>query len=69
MIEDCKAGRIGVIITKSISRFARNTLDTFELCKNPKGSHPAIIEKEMWETVQLEMERRKTFRKYEENCL
>lgn len=28
MIEDCKAGNIDMIITKSISRFARNTLDT-----------------------------------------
>ncbi|WP_149734583.1 recombinase family protein [Propionispora hippei] len=28
MIEDCKAGKIDRIITKSISRFARNTLDT-----------------------------------------
>jgi len=27
MIEDCKAGKIDMIITKSISRFARNTLD------------------------------------------
>ena len=28
MIEDCKGGKIDMIITKSISRFARNTLDT-----------------------------------------
>ena len=28
MIEDCKLGKIDMIITKSISRFARNTLDT-----------------------------------------
>lgn len=28
MIEDCKAGKIDMIITKSISRFARNTLDS-----------------------------------------
>ncbi len=28
MVEDCKAGKIDMIITKSISRFARNTLDT-----------------------------------------
>ena len=28
MIEDCKAGKIDYIITKSISRFARNTVDT-----------------------------------------
>ena len=27
MIADCEAGRIGMIVTKSISRFARNTLD------------------------------------------
>jgi len=27
MIADCKAGKIDMIITKSISRFARNTLD------------------------------------------
>ena len=28
MIEDCKNGKIDYIITKSISRFARNTVDT-----------------------------------------
>ena len=28
MIEDCKARKIDMVITKSISRFARNTLDT-----------------------------------------
>lgn len=27
MIEDCQAGKIDMIFTKSISRFARNTLD------------------------------------------
>ncbi|WP_242652577.1 recombinase family protein [Desulfofarcimen acetoxidans] len=27
MIKDCEAGKIDIIITKSISRFARNTLD------------------------------------------
>jgi site-specific DNA recombinase len=27
MIEECMAGKIDMIITKSISRFARNTLD------------------------------------------
>lgn len=28
MLEDCKAGKIDYIITKSVSRFARNTVDT-----------------------------------------
>jgi DNA invertase Pin-like site-specific DNA recombinase len=27
MIKDCREGKIEMIITKSISRFARNTLD------------------------------------------
>lgn len=30
MIEDCKAGKIDLIITKSIARFARNTLDCID---------------------------------------
>jgi len=30
MIEDCKAGKIDRIMTKSISRFARNTLDSLK---------------------------------------
>ena len=30
MIEDCKAGKIDLIVTKSVSRFARNTLDCLE---------------------------------------
>ena len=30
MIKDCKAGKIDYIITKSISRFARNTVDTLQ---------------------------------------
>lgn len=36
MIEDCKAGKIDVIITKSISRFARNTLDTLNYVRQLK---------------------------------
>lgn len=30
LIKDCRAGRIDVVLTKSISRFARNTLDLLE---------------------------------------
>ena len=37
MIEDALAGKIDLIITKSVSRFARNTVDSLttvrELCK------------------------------------
>jgi site-specific DNA recombinase len=31
MIEDCKAGKIDLILTKSMSRFARNVKDTLEI--------------------------------------
>ena len=33
MIEDCKSGKIDLIITKSISRFARNTLDCLKFVR------------------------------------
>ncbi|TCT14537.1 DNA invertase Pin-like site-specific DNA recombinase [Natranaerovirga pectinivora] len=36
MIGDCKAGKIDMIITKSISRFARNTLDTLNYVRTLK---------------------------------
>ena len=36
MIEDCKAGMIDYIITKSVSRFARNTVDTLSTVRDLK---------------------------------
>ena len=33
LIEDCENGRIDFIVTKSISRFARNTIDCLELIR------------------------------------
>ena len=36
MIDDCKAGKIDMIITKSISRFARNTLDCLNFVRQLK---------------------------------
>lgn len=38
MIEDALAGKIDLIITKSISRFARNTLDTISYTRKLKAS-------------------------------
>lgn len=37
MIEDCEAGKIDMIITKSISRFARNTVDCLTTIRKLKG--------------------------------
>ena len=36
MLEDCEAGKIDIILTKSISRFARNTVDLLETVRHLK---------------------------------
>lgn len=47
MIEDCEAGTIDMIITKSISRFARNTLDCLKYIRQLKDKNiPVFFEKE-----------------------
>ena len=37
LIADCEAGKIDIILTKSISRFARNTVDLLETVRHLKG--------------------------------
>lgn len=37
MLEDCEAGKIDIILTKSISRFARNTVDLLETIRRLKA--------------------------------
>lgn len=34
MIDECMAGNIDMVITKSISRFARNTLDCLQYIRS-----------------------------------
>lgn len=47
MVEDCLAGRIDLILTKSISRFARNTVDTVTTIRKLKDSGVGVyFEKE-----------------------
>lgn len=47
MIEDCKAGKIDMVITKSISRFARNTQDCLKYARELKDlGIPIYFEKE-----------------------
>ncbi|WP_242966788.1 recombinase family protein [Desulfosporosinus sp. FKA] len=36
MIDECMSGKIDMVITKSISRFARNTLDTLKYVRQLK---------------------------------
>ena len=46
LIEDCKAGKIDMIFTKSISRFARNTLDCLKYIRLLKEINiPVYFEK------------------------
>jgi len=52
MIEECMEGKIDMIITKSISRFARNTLDCLKYIRQLKDkSIPVFFEKENINTM------------------
>lgn len=52
MIEECMAGHIDMIITKSISRFARNTLDCLQYIRELKDKNiPVFFEKENINTM------------------
>lgn len=59
MIEDCKAGKIDMIITKSISRFARNTLDCLNYVRMLKSLTSPVgiyFEKEAIDTLDAKSE-------------
>ncbi len=43
LINDCLAGEIDMIITKSISRFARNTFDTLKYVRKLKEKNVAVF--------------------------
>lgn len=52
MIQACKEGRIDMIITKSISRFARNTVDCLRYIRELKAMNiPVYFEKESINTM------------------
>ena len=52
MIDDCEAENIDMIITKSISRFARNTLDCLKHIRQLKDKNiPVFFEKEAINTM------------------
>ena len=52
MIDDCMAGKIDMVITKSISRFARNTVDCISWVRKLKEKNVAVyFEKENLNTL------------------
>jgi len=42
MIEDCKGGKVDFIITKSVSRFTRNTRDCLDVVRQLKSLNPPV---------------------------
>ena len=57
MINDCMAGMVDVILTKSISRFSRNLVDTLQYVRMLKDKGIAVIfEKENINTLSMESE-------------
>ena len=52
MIADCEAGKINMVITKSISRWARNTIDSLKNIRKLKDlGIPVLFEKENINTM------------------
>ena len=57
LLADCRAGRVERILTKSISRFARNTTDCLEMVRELQGLGVSIyFEKENIDTDSMESE-------------
>lgn len=57
MIEDCRKGKIDLIITKSVSRFSRNNLDCLLYVRELKEMGiPIVFEKEGINTMQVSSE-------------
>ena len=57
MLEDCKDKKIDLIITKSISRFARNTVECLEMIRSLSSLGVAVyFEKENINTLSMESE-------------
>ena len=57
MIEDCRKGKIDMIVTKSVSRFSRNNLDCLMYVRELKQlGIPIIFEKEGINTIQVSSE-------------
>ena len=42
MINDCKSGKIDLIVTKSVSRFARNVVDCVDYARELKQLQPQV---------------------------
>ena len=52
LIDDCRSGKIDLVVTKSISRFARNTLDCLKYIRELKEKNIAVFfEKEAINTL------------------
>ncbi|MBO6229326.1 MAG: recombinase family protein, partial [Ruminiclostridium sp.] len=43
MIADCEAGKINLVLTKEVSRFARNTVDTLTYTRKLTDLHVRVI--------------------------
>ena len=57
MIRQCKQGKIDIVLTKSISRFARNTVDCLNYVRTLKELGIAVIfEKENMNTLEIDSE-------------
>lgn len=55
MIDDCKKNKVDIVITKSLSRFGRDTIDTLEALKELRESNIRVIfEQENLDTAETD---------------
>lgn len=55
MIDDCKQNKVDIVITKSVSRFGRDTIDTLEALKELRESNVRVIfEQENLDTAETD---------------
>ena len=83
MIKDCEKGKIDMILTKSVSRFARNIVDSISYIRKLKAikntgqlpmylienHHEGIVSREKYDAVQAEMARRNAAKSPSKNAV
>lgn len=42
LVQDCKGGKVSLVVTKTVTRFARNLVDCVETCRELKGLNPPV---------------------------
>lgn len=42
LVQDCNEGKVSLVVTKTVTRFARNVIDCIKTCRDLKGLNPSV---------------------------